>query len=147
MFATCHCIAQGPSAPLILGHVLFSAVYHPQGTGELPEGFELALNEPNDPPPVVQQQPPPKPKRNTSRNRRKSAFVDDDEDTYSRFPKKRSVEEDSAAAAAAKRRHVAARQLRILRHLGLAPPAGSPYADHPCLVGAAEVAKTLAANG
>ena len=53
---------------------------------------------------------------------------------------KKGTSEDAAGIAAAaatnKRRAVHARQERILRHLALLPPQGSPYAYQLCLAGA-----------
>ena len=92
-----------------------------QLTGELPHGFTAALQEF-----YAEQQ---KAKSKAAAKGGKS--TDDQKDPNSKGNRKSGGKrqyDDPVAAEHARHRAVTARRLRILRHLGLSPPAGSPFA-------------------
>lgn len=73
---------------------------------------------------------------------------DDSKDATGKGGKKGSGKRqynDPVAAEHARHRAVTARRLRILRHLGLSPPAGSPFAsaNTACLDGFGPIAAQL----
>lgn len=74
--------------------------------------------------------------------------AEDSKDTSSKGGKKglgKRHYDDPVAAEHARHRAVTARRLRILRHLGLSPPAGSPFASAhaACLDGFGPVAAQM----
>ena len=109
-----------------------------QLTGELPQGFTLALQQ------FYEEQQKAKAKSAAKGGK----TVEDNKDVTGKGAKKASGKrqyDDPVAAEHARHRAVTARRLRILRHLGLSPPAGSPFAsaNAACLDGFGHVAAQL----
>jgi len=109
-----------------------------QLTGELPHGFTVALQQ------FFEEQQKAK-----SKSAAKGAKGSDDlKDMTGKGGKKgggKRQYDDPVAAEHARHRAVTARRLRILRHLGLSPPAGSPFAaaNAACLDGFGPIAAQL----
>lgn len=109
-----------------------------QLTGELPHGFTVALQQ------FFEEQQKAKYK-----SAAKGAKGSDDlKDMTGKGGKKgggKRQYDDPVAAEHARHRAVTARRLRILRHLGLSPPAGSPFAaaNAACLDGFGPIAVQL----
>ena len=109
-----------------------------QLTGELPHGFTVALQQ------FYEEQQKAK-----SKSAAKGAKGSDDlKDMTGKGGKKgggKRQYDDPVAAEHARHRAVTARRLRILRHLGLSPPAGSPFAaaNAACLDGFGPIAAQL----
>ena len=109
-----------------------------QVTGELPHGFTVALQQ------FYEEQQKIKSKTAS----KGSKGTDDAKDIPGKNGKKSTGKrqyDDPVAAEHARHRAVTARRLRILRHLGLSPPAGSPFASlsTACLDGFAPIAAQL----
>lgn len=107
-----------------------------QATGELPQGFALTLQQ------LFEEQQAAKAKAAAKAGR---AAADDQQDMSKSKKGQKRVHDDPVAAEHARHRAVTARKLRLQRHLGLAPPAGSPFASTtaPCLDGFGPVAAHL----
>lgn len=109
-----------------------------QLTGELPHGFTAALQQFYD-----EQQ-----KAKSKSAAKGGKGTDEVKEIAGKGGKKgggKRQYDDPVAAEHARHRAVTARRLRILRHLGLAPPAGSPFAaaTAPCLDGFGPIAAQL----
>ena len=109
-----------------------------QLTGELPQGFTLALQQ------YYEEQQKVKAKAAAKGGK----SVEDIKEPANKGGKKGGSKrqyDDPVAAEHARHRAVTARRLRILRHLGLSPPAGSPFAsaNAACLDGFGPVAAQL----
>ena len=105
-----------------------------QATGELPQGFALTLQQ------LFEEQQVAKAKAAA-----KAGKGDDQQSTVTNRKQAKRIHDDPVAAEHARHRAVTARKLRLQRQLGLAPPAGSPFASAtaPCLDGFAPVAAHL----
>jgi len=109
-----------------------------QVTGELPYGFTVALQQ------FYEEQQKAK-----SKSAAKGGKAGDDQkDMAGKGGKKGTGKrqyDDPVAAEHARHRAVTARRLRILRHLGLSPPAGSPFAsaNAACMDGFGPIAAQL----
>ena len=107
-----------------------------QLTDELPHGFTAALQQ------FYEEQQ--KPKSRSAATCGKGG--DDQKDAAGKGGKKGKRQyDDPVAAEHARHRAVTARRLRILRHLGLSPPTGSPFAtaSAACLDGFGPIAAQL----
>ena len=107
-------------------------------TGELPYGFTVALQQ------FYEEQQKAKSKSTAKGGK----AGDDQKDMAGKGGKKGTGKrqyDDPVAAEHARHRAVTARRLRILRHLGLSPPAGSPFAsaNAACMDGFGPIAAQL----
>ena len=107
-----------------------------QATGELPQGFALTLQQ------LFEEQQAAKAKAAAKAGK---GGADDQQDNVKGKKGQKRIHDDPVAAEHARHRAVTARKLRLQRQLGLAPPAGSPFASPtaPCLDGFAPVATHL----
>ena len=109
-----------------------------QLTGELPHGFTVTLQES-----LAEQE-----KARLKAAAKGGKQVDDQKDLNNKGARKSGGKRqysDPVAAEHARHRAVTARRLKILRHLGLSPPAGSPFATASvvCLDGFGSIAAQL----
>ncbi|KAK9823627.1 hypothetical protein WJX72_004336 [[Myrmecia] bisecta] len=104
-----------------------------QETGELPEGFELALQLPDDVGPQLKAQRAKKGAGKGKAGKRGAA------DAAQAAP----LRNDPYAQERAKHLALASRKDRMMNILALAPPHGSPFAEGPCLAGVEQLVRQM----